>query len=54
MELLIRLLLGVVFLIGGMFSYYGNSTENPVTGEKQRVGGLTARQEVMLGIKLGF
>ena len=51
MELLIRLLLGVVFTVGGLFSYYGNSTENPVTGEKQRVGGLTARQEVILGLQ---
>ena len=51
MELLIRLLLGLVFAVGGFFSYYGNSTENPVTGEKQRVGGLTARQEVMLGLQ---
>ncbi len=51
MELLIRLLLGLVFAVGGLFSYYGNATDNPVTGERQRVGGLTPRQEVMLGLQ---
>jgi predicted Zn-dependent protease len=51
MELLIRLLLGLVFAIGGLFSYYGNATDNPVTGERQRVGGMSLRQEVMLGLQ---
>jgi predicted Zn-dependent protease len=51
MELLIRLLLGFVFAVGGLFSYYGNATDNPVTGERQRVGGITPRQEVLLGLQ---
>lgn len=37
-------------MIGGLFSYYGNTTVNPVTGEKQRVQ-LTPRQEIVLGLQ---
>jgi predicted Zn-dependent protease len=47
-NLLIRIILGLVFVIGGLFSYYGNTATNPVTGEAQRVQ-LTPRQEVVLG-----
>ncbi len=50
MSLIIRLILGLVFVIGGLFSYYGHSDVNPVTGEKQRVQ-LTPRQEVVLGLQ---
>jgi predicted Zn-dependent protease len=49
-SLIIRLILGLVFVIGGLFSYYGHSDVNPVTGEKQRVQ-LTPRQEVVLGLQ---
>jgi predicted Zn-dependent protease len=49
-NLLVRLLLGLVFVIGGFFSYFGNTDINPVTGEKQRVQ-LTPRQEVILGLE---
>lgn len=37
-------------MVGGLFSYYGNTTVNPVTGEKQRVQ-LTPRQEIVLGLQ---
>ncbi|MBE9031356.1 M48 family metallopeptidase [filamentous cyanobacterium LEGE 11480] len=50
MNLLIRLLLGLVFVIGGLFSYFGNTDINPVTGEKQRVQ-LSPRQEVIIGLE---
>jgi predicted Zn-dependent protease len=49
-SLLIRLILGLVFVVGGLFNYYGNTDVNPVTGEKQRVQ-LTPRQEVVLGLE---
>jgi hypothetical protein len=49
-SLLIRLILGLVFVVGGLFSYFGNTDINPVTGEKQRVQ-LTPRQEVVLGLE---
>ncbi|MFM2432812.1 MAG: hypothetical protein RLZZ511_4026 [Cyanobacteriota bacterium] len=50
MNLLIRVILGLVFVLGGLFSYWGNTDLNPVTGEKQRIG-LTPRQEVVLGLE---
>ncbi|MCU0552720.1 MAG: M48 family metalloprotease [Leptolyngbya sp. Prado105] len=50
MSVLIRLILGLVFAIGGLFSYYGNTVQNPVTGENQRVQ-LTPRQEIVLGLQ---
>jgi predicted Zn-dependent protease len=49
-SILIRLILGLVFVLGGLFSYFGNTDINPVTGEKQRVQ-LTPRQEVILGMQ---
>lgn len=50
MSFLIRIILGLVFVIGGLFSYYGNTNVNPVTGENQRVQ-LTPRQEIVLGLQ---
>jgi predicted Zn-dependent protease len=50
MSFLLRLVLGVIFMIGGLFSYYGNTEVNPVTGEKQRIS-LSPRQEVVLGMQ---
>lgn len=50
MSVLIRLVLGLFFVIGGLFSYYGNTSVNPVTGENQRVQ-LTPRQEIVLGLQ---
>ncbi|MBN8559673.1 M48 family metalloprotease [Leptolyngbya boryana CZ1] len=50
MSVLIRLILGLIFAIGGLFSYYGNTSQNPVTGENQRVQ-LTPRQEIVLGLQ---
>ncbi|GAP95474.1 M48 family metalloprotease [Leptolyngbya sp. NIES-2104] len=50
MSVLIRLVLGLFFVIGGLFSYYGNTSVNPVTGESQRVQ-LTPRQEIVLGLQ---
>jgi predicted Zn-dependent protease len=47
---LIRVILGLVFVIGGLFSYFGNTEVNPVTGENQRVQ-LTPRQEIVLGLQ---
>lgn len=50
MSFLLRLALGFVFLIGGLFNYYGQTDLNPVTGEKQRIA-LSPRQEVVLGLQ---
>ena len=50
MSFLIRLVLGAVFIIGGLFSYYGQTDINPVTGEKQRIQ-ISPRQEIVLGLQ---
>jgi len=45
-----RLLIGFLFAIFGLISYYGNVDENPVTGEMQRVR-LSPQQEIALGLQ---
>lgn len=47
-RLLVRLVIGVIFAIFGMFNYFTNVSENPITGEKQRVQ-LSPRQEIIIG-----
>ncbi len=47
-RLLIRLVIGVIFAILGMFNYFTNVSKNPITGEKQRVQ-LTPQQEIIIG-----
>lgn len=45
-----RLVIGVIIAAIGALFYYCNTQQNPVTGEKQRVG-LTKDQEVALGLQ---
>ncbi|WP_019508102.1 M48 family metalloprotease [Pleurocapsa sp. PCC 7319] len=47
-RLLIRLGIGVIFAIFGMFNYFTNVSENPITGERQRVQ-LSPQQEIVIG-----
>lgn len=47
-SLVVRLGLALVFVLFGVFSYFGSTSENPITGEQQRVQ-LTPQQEIMLG-----
>ena len=47
-RLLVRLLIGAVFAVFGMFNYFTNVSENPITGEKQRVQ-LSPQQEIIIG-----
>ncbi len=49
-KLLLRLIIGGLFALFGLFSYYTNTNVNPVTGEKQRVQ-LSPDQEVVLGLQ---
>lgn len=49
-KLVVRLAIGFIFAVFGLFNYFGNVTENPVTGEAQRVQ-MTPRQEVVLGMR---
>ncbi|MGF1538533.1 MAG: M48 family metalloprotease [Elainellaceae cyanobacterium] len=47
-RLLVRLIIGAAFALFGLFSYFTSTTENPVTGETQRVQ-LSPEEEVVLG-----
>ncbi|NEQ23559.1 MAG: M48 family metalloprotease [Microcoleus sp. SIO2G3] len=50
MRFLIRLAIGLLFALFGLVSYCGTTSENPITGENQRVQ-LSAQQEVQLGLQ---
>lgn len=47
-QLLVRLVLGLLFAGFGLLNYFGSVSENPITGEKQRVA-MSAQQEITLG-----
>ncbi|HEY9761215.1 MAG TPA: M48 family metallopeptidase [Trichocoleus sp.] len=47
-KLLVRLVIGVLFAVFGLFNYFTTVSDNPITGEKQRVG-LTPQEEIVLG-----
>ena len=47
-RLLVRLVIGAIFAVFGMFNYFTNVSENPITGEKQRVQ-LSPQQEIVIG-----
>lgn len=48
MKVLIRLIMASLIAVFSVFSYCTNTSQNVVTGEKQRVG-LSAEEEVMVG-----
>lgn len=45
------LLIALAIAVFSLFRYFGSSQKNEVTGEKQRVGGVTAEQEIALGLQ---
>ncbi|MGH8615741.1 MAG: M48 family metalloprotease [Gammaproteobacteria bacterium] len=45
-----RLMIGAIIALVAVLSYFGKSSLNPITGEKQRVS-LTADQEIALGLQ---
>ena len=47
-RLLFRLGIGLIFAVFGLFNYFTNVTDNPITGEKQRVQ-LSPQQEIVIG-----
>ena len=46
-----RLVIALVIVAFTLISYYSRSSENPVTGEKQRVGSIRPDQEIALGLQ---
>jgi predicted Zn-dependent protease len=49
-KLLVRLAIGGLFALFALINYFTSVTENPVTGETQRIQ-LSPRQEVVLGLE---
>ncbi len=49
-KLIFRLGIGLLFALFALFNYYSNVTENPITGEVQRIQ-ISPRQEVQLGLQ---
>ncbi len=47
----IGLLFALAIAVFSLFRYFGSTQKNEVTGEKQRVGGVTAQQEIALGLQ---
>jgi hypothetical protein len=47
-SLIVRLGLAFVFAVFGLFSYFGNTSENAITGETQRVQ-LSPQEEIVFG-----
>lgn len=45
-----RLIIAVIMAIVAIAGYFLNTSSNPVTGENQRVGGVSESQEVQLGL----
>ena len=46
-----RLLVALVIAAISLLGYYGSSVFNPITQEKQHVGGITPEQEIALGLQ---
>ena len=46
-----RLLIAAFIALAGIVSYFSMTSVNPVTGEKQRVAGITPEDEVALGLQ---
>jgi predicted Zn-dependent protease len=46
-----RLLIALVVAVISLLGYFGNSVLNPVTQEKQHVGGVTPDQEIAMGLQ---
>jgi predicted Zn-dependent protease len=47
----IQLIIALVVAAFSLFSYFGSSSVNPITGEKQRLGGLTPKDEIAMGLQ---
>lgn len=45
-----RLVIGAIIALVALFTYFSRTSENPITGEKQRVA-LTPQQEIALGLQ---
>jgi predicted Zn-dependent protease len=47
----IQLIIALAVAAFSLFSYFGSSSVNPITGEKQHVAGMTPKDEVAMGLQ---
>ena len=47
----LRVIIGLILAAVSLLGYYFNTSKNEVTGESQHVGGMTADQEIALGLQ---
>ena len=47
----ISLIIALIVAVFSLFRYFGSSQTNQITGEKQRVGSVSAQQEIALGLQ---
>ncbi|MEN9559994.1 MAG: hypothetical protein RLZZ502_1205 [Pseudomonadota bacterium] len=50
MSWVVRLAIGGIMVLFSLFSYYGKSSVNPITGEKQRIS-ISKEEEVAMGLQ---
>ena len=46
-----QLVIAVLVAAFSLFSYFGSSSVNPITGEKQHVAGMSPKDEVAMGLQ---
>lgn len=47
----LQLIIAVLVGLFSLFSYFGSSAVNPITGEKQHIAGMTQKDEVAMGLQ---
>jgi len=47
----VQLVIAAIVAAFSLFSYFGSSSVNPITGEKQHIGGLSQKDEVAMGLQ---
>jgi beta-barrel assembly-enhancing protease len=47
----IQLIIALLMAAFSLFSYFGSSAMNPITGEKQHVAGMSQKEEVAMGLQ---
>ncbi|MBL8310551.1 MAG: M48 family metallopeptidase [Burkholderiales bacterium] len=47
----IQLIIALVVAAFSLLSYFGSSSVNPITGEKQHIGGMSQKDEVAMGLQ---
>ena len=47
----VQLVIAAIVAAFSLLSYFGSSSINPITGEKQHIGGMSQKDEVAMGLQ---